>query len=158
MRVICKYSFGFLFLFLFLAETIGITAKEHICSSSNRIRITLFSSQRDEENGCCLSQQPKNDLLPLPRQTANIENPGCCKTILHYLRADFLLIHVFPHSAGSPHVPVAEINPFVSGIPEDIFANSHLPFYNDTGPPLSGRDRIISFGRIKIPFPPAFIS
>jgi hypothetical protein len=158
-NVMLNRTLTFLILMLFLAGTLGISAREHICSSSKKVTVTLFPELGNQASGCCCTSSfREHEGLAGSDNQRNIGSQECCKTIHLFFKVVFL----------SPPVqcPVALIlNSTTNDVvliehpDQELFALIGVPsFYTDTGPPISGRQRVLTWHQVKIPFPHFLIS
>ncbi|MEI7492191.1 MAG: hypothetical protein WCK92_12385 [Bacteroidota bacterium] len=136
-----------------LAGMLGISAKEHRCSSSNKSSVKMFPELTGQIASCCCSQETVSQPRAGDAGKEDLDAPDCCKTIRLYFKADFQSTRA-----------QAMITRLISPPASDCFLPGELPsgkavefqnisFYTDTGPPLTGRERIISFHQTKIPCP-----
>jgi len=153
-----KNAFILLLLLPLLAGTIGISAKQHRCSATNKTSVKLFPELTGQSAGCCCNvhDTPSSaDGLPV---NENLDSPDCCKTIHIFIKASF-------------HTTLAQTEALC--IPEFAEGCCDMPynlkskvtcdfqitnFFSDTGPPLTGRQRVISFHQPKIPCPSSCLS
>ncbi|MEI6885644.1 MAG: hypothetical protein WCO02_14225 [Bacteroidota bacterium] len=141
----------------FFAGTIGISASEHICKSSNKRSIKLYPEFTGKISSCCGSDEEPAVDSGKESQPQTIDSPYCCKTLQLFLKAGF--------QATPGNTPVLLINP-VAYTPVSPNNNQHLDivftetvsFFSDTGPPPSGRQRVLSFHQPKIPDPASPLS
>ena len=158
MRTLLKNAIALLLLLPLLAGTLGISAKQHRCSSSNKTSVKLFPELTGQTAGCCCSagDTPTSSYgLPV---NENLDSPDCCKTIHLYLKTSF--------QTTQDQAKVLYVCEFSGGFC-DLHADLKLrdasdlnipAFITDTGPPLTGRQRVISFHQPKIPCPSNCIS
>ncbi len=153
-----RHAVSLLLLLPFLAGTLGISAREHRCTSTNKVSLKLFPEISGGLAGCCCSGSVADPSAGGRAGSGDLDTPDCCKTIRLYFRADFQttlsrtakLPYISFNSADLnllPGIKISKTTGFIS-----------LSFYSDTGPPLTGRQRVISFHQSKIPCPPVFIS
>ncbi|MCX6282105.1 MAG: hypothetical protein NTU51_09080 [Bacteroidetes bacterium] len=107
---------------------------------------------------CCCSVEPAFPAITGNDASENLDSPDCCKTIRLYIKADFQSTRA---QADLPRVISQPVQNLV--FPDEMFAHPDIDCkiissYTDTGPPLTGRERIISFQQAKIPCPSFCIS
>lgn len=157
---ILRHAITFFILFLFMAGTSGITAHEHICSSSKRVTVTVFPELTGMENGCCCNP---GSAEPAFSNTAagerSLDSQDCCKTIHLYFKVAFtsLPIQMASCQIGTPLWDIRFLHGFcpANELPGNIRISS---FYTDTGPPVSARERLLALNRSKIPGPHLIVS
>ena len=157
MKAMFRSLVALMLLLPFLAGTIGVSASEHICKSSNKRSIKLYPELTGKYTSCCGSnEEPAVDSWKVS-QPQTIDSPYCCKTIQLFLKAGFqttpgstplLLINPVAYTRVSP-------NDFQH---RDIVVAETVSFFSDTGPPPSGRQRVLSFHQPKIPNPASLLS
>jgi len=158
MRTLFKNTFTLLLLLPLLAGTLGISAKQHRCSSSNKTSVKLFPELTGQSAGCCCSvvdTPSASSGLPLDE---NLDSQDCCKTIHLYLKTSFQTTRDLAEALSIP-----EFSDGCFDLPADIKLKDATDltitvFFTDTGPPLTGRQRILSFHQPKIPCPASFLS
>ena len=148
-----RNAFSLLLLLPLLAGTLGISAREHRCTSTNKVSVKLFPEFMGQAAGCCCS--PLTADIPPSGQASNeyLDIPDCCKTISLYFKAAFQATQARTAALFTASFPVAVLNlPPLLKIQE---ASSFIKpsFFADNGPPLTGRQRVISFHQPKIPCP-----
>ena len=158
MRTLVKNALALLLLLPLLAGTLGISAKQHRCSSSNKTSVKLFPELTGQTAGCCCSSQdapPASGGMPVDE---NLDTRDCCKTIHLYLKTSFqttrdqcevLCLPAF--NGGCCDLP-SELKV------RDVSDLKITTSFTDTGPPLTGRQRVLSFHQPKIPCPSSCIS
>ena len=152
--IIFKHTVTFLILLLFLAGTLGISAREHICNSSKKVTVTLFPELGNPVSGCCCSfsftgQGPSSG----SDDQRTIGDQACCKTIHLFLKAAFLSLQLHLRSLQIPDPVTGIVLLTDNNCPESSEFLSLSSFYTDTGPPVSGRQRILAWHQCKIPLP-----
>jgi hypothetical protein len=158
MRTKLKTAFALLLLLPLLAGSLGISAKQHRCLSSKKTSVKFFPELTGQSAGCCCSvpdAPSASDAMPADE---NLDSPDCCKTIQLYLKTSFQITQDRAEALSIP-----EFADICFDLPADfkLKDDSDLPitsFFTDTGPPPTGRQRIISFHQSKIPCPSGFIS
>lgn len=147
MMLLARKVISLLLLLPFLAGSLGISASKHQCSSSNSSNIRLYPEVGSATAQCCCgeSSAPGSN-----NGDQAVDAKECCKTISLYFKADFQTTHDFSVNVSRDlpdlYLPVIG-NPRCAILCE----LSKITFFTDTGPPLSGYDRVISFHQIKIP-------
>ncbi|MCX6285942.1 MAG: hypothetical protein NTY96_02345 [Bacteroidetes bacterium] len=134
-----------------LAGTLGISAREHRCASSNKASIKLFPELTGQVASCCCSSESPSSASSGGTGSETFDAPDCCKTIQLYFKASFQTTQA---QAETSLAPIHLLSGLI--LPPDLkfqkaFVYNAFSFYVDTGPPLTGRQRIISFHQSKIP-------
>jgi hypothetical protein len=157
---ILKHAITFSILLLFLAGTSGITAREHICSSSNRVTVTVFPELTGMENGCCCNPcSPEPEFSNSAAGHRSLDSQDCCKTIRLYLKVAFTGLPI-QLSSFQILAPLSDTR-FLPGFcpANELSENIRISScFTDTGPPVSGRERILALNRNKIPDPHLTVS
>lgn len=153
MKTMFRNTVSVLLLLPLLAGVLGISAREHRCLSSKKVSIRFFPEFRNQVSGCCCSAVTPSASAAEESGSANIDSPECCKTIRFYFKADF-------QTTGTRDKVNLTVSQLVTDVlfPFDIriqkpLVLKNLDFYTDTGPPLTGQERVISFHQSKIPCP-----
>ena len=152
MRTMFRNTVSLLLLLPLLAGTLGISASKHVCNSSKKTSVKFYPELRGQAAGCCCTSE---SLITSSDQssTGNIDAQECCKTNQLYFRANFQTTQT------QAAVPLASYQLISEIILSDHLAIQKsepielLSFYTDTGPPPTGRQRVISFHQSKIPCP-----
>ncbi|MEI8007421.1 MAG: hypothetical protein WCI48_14540 [Bacteroidota bacterium] len=158
MRTLLKNTIALLLLLPLLAGTLGISAKQHRCSSSNKTSIKLFPELTGQSAGCCCSGQEMPSASGTLPVDENLDSQDCCKTIHLYLKTSFQTTR---DQAEALCIPGFTDVCFDRPADLDLKNTKDLKipvFFTDTGPPLTGRQRVISFHQPKIPCPASCIS
>lgn len=152
MRTMFKTVVALLLLLPFLAGTIGISAREHICKSSNKTSIKFYPEISGKLVSCCGSDDGLIASPGMGSEQQTLDTPYCCKTIQLFLKANFqtsqLETAVLLNTSGV----------FILAVTAGILNNNSsfskpVSFFSDTGPPPSGRQRVLNFHQPKIPNP-----
>ena len=149
-----RNTFSLLLLLPLLAGTLGISAMEHRCNSSNKVNLKLFPELGDQAAGCCCSAESPTSGQAGKAGSENLDPLSCCKTIHWYVKANFQTTQTrAPIMLRFSHVvPGVVLPPDTKLKCASLFGP--VSFLADTGPPVTGRQRIISFHKPKIPCPP----
>ena len=157
MKAMFKNLVALMLLLPFLAGTIGVSASKHICKSSNKRSIKLYPELTGKLTSCCGSDEEPVIDAGKESQPQTIDSPYCCKTIQLFLKAGF--------QTTPWNTPVLLINPVVysqvspnNNQQRDIVFTETISFFSDTGPPTTGRQRVLSFHQPKIPNPASPLS
>jgi len=158
MRTMFRNAFSLLLLLPFLAGTLGISAREHRCISSNKVSIKLFPEFTGQETGCCCTVVTPFGMPAGQADGENLDPPDCCKTIRLYLRADFQTTQARVEAIFSTSflLAVPDLPPVMKIQEISSFVNPS--FFADTGPLLTGRQRVIFFHQSRIPCPAIYLS
>jgi len=151
MKTMLRNTFSIMLLLPFLAGTFGISAREHRCNASKKIKVTLFPEFSSQSGGCCCSSFPQAMSQPEEPGSETLDSPECCKTISLYFKADFQTTQAQPAVSDAPVQLALEIILYHDFDLRASFPFESLLLYTDTGPPLTGRQRVISFHQTKIP-------
>ena len=157
MRTMLKNTVALLLLLPLLAGTLGISAREHFCSSSKKTTVKLFPEISGQLASCCCSSESPVTGSTDGTASESLDSQACCRTVQLYFRAGFQT--VFTEESVQPSsAPEADLR-IPDGLKlQETPANKILTFYTDTGPPLSGRQRVITYHQSKIPFPVLLLS
>ena len=158
MRTMLKNVFALLLLLPLLAGTLGVSAKQHRCSSSNKTSVKLFPELTGQSAGCCCSVPDLPTASDATPGDKNLDSPDCCKTIHLYLKTSFQTTRDLSEALSIP-----EFSDGCFDLPSDLKLKDATDltitvFFTDTGPPPTGRQRILSFHQPKIPCPASLIS
>lgn len=158
MKTMFRNAVALLLLLPLLAGTLGISAKEHRCHSSNKTSIKLFPEFTGQAAGCCCStDQPEQAAAGQPVETS-LDAQSCCKTSRLYFVANFQTTQAQPELVLTVSAASVLHDQLSCTWPANILSDLYIPFFTDTGPPLTGRQRVICFHQSKIPCPAAHVS
>ena len=157
--VIFRHAFTVFILLLFLAGTTGISARKHICSSSKKVTITVFPELANPAGDCCCATaEGVSGFSNGPDDQCIIDGLDCCKTLHLYFKAAFVSLPLQFSYLQIP-VTVSEIPSFNVPPRKELSDNPRrISYYTDTGPPISGRQRILAQHQSKIPNPHLTVS
>jgi hypothetical protein len=142
-----------LLLLVFLCGTTGISVFEHICTCRGKTEITLFPELFEHNSSCCCSDGKVEVVSADHAQLCGLENADHCKNIIFFIKAAIspapvvLTEFSFTEFTGDEYPLASYIFP-VAAEPAD-----ELVIQSGSSPPISGRQRIISYHQSKVPAP-----
>jgi len=153
-----RNTVALLLLLPLLAGTLGISAKEHRCHSSNKTSIKLFPELTGQAAGCCCTEDQHEQAAAGQPVETSLDPQSCCKTSRLYFVANFQTTQAQPELVLT--VSGASVLPDQVSFTRspNILSDLDISYFTDTGPPLTGRERVICFHQSKIPCPAVDVS